>query len=130
MAKPKRFTAQEFIQQLDDIIETLIVDRNDKIEVNPRDIQIQEIAQAFTVNTATLRRWCQEHAGLCPREYLSQYRIKQAKQFLSLGMKPSVVSQKMAFTDHKIFSSVFKRITFNTPSQFNRDIAFVTLNES
>ena len=118
MAKPKRFTAKQFTQQLDQVIDSLIEGTHVRPALIQTDVQIRDIAQAFAVNSATLRRWCQEHTALSPRQYLAIYRMEQAKYLLRMGLKPSKVSQRLAFTEHKNFSSVFKRTTNNTPSQF------------
>ncbi|MFT6331358.1 MAG: AraC-like DNA-binding protein [Bermanella sp.] len=118
MSKPKRFSVQEFIQQLDQIIERLIKAKQTRPELMQTDVQIGDIAKVFDVNSATLRRWCQECTGLSPRQYLAIYRVEQAKHLLRLGLKPAKVSQKLAFTEHKNFSTLFKRVHGMSPSDF------------
>jgi AraC-like DNA-binding protein len=118
MPKPKRFTDDEFAQQLDQVIDSLIEAKHTKPDLIQTDVQVTDIAQTFGINTATLRRWCQEHIAVSPRQYLAIYRVEKAKHLLRLGVKPAKVSQELAFTEHKVFSSVFKRTTDNTPSEF------------
>lgn len=118
MAKPKRFTAEQFIQQLNKVVDFLIAAKLSDQALTQTDVQVNDIALAFKVNSATLRRWCQEHTALSPRKYLAIYRVEQAKQLLNIGVRPAKVSQKLAFTEHKVFSSVFKRTTYNTPTEF------------
>jgi AraC-like DNA-binding protein len=118
MAKPKRFTAQEFIQQFDQIIERLIKAKQLQLELTHTDVLVSDIALAFEVNSATLRRWSHEHTGLSPKQYLAIYRVEQAKHLLSIGLKPSKVSQRLAFTEHKVFSTVFKRVNGKSPSDY------------
>jgi len=117
MAKPKRYLAEEFNAQLDNIIERLIDEKKQQTERT--DIRIEEIAQHFNVNVATLRRWCQEHTQKSPSQYLAEYRIEKAKHLLRQGVKPSVVSKMLVFTEHKVFCSVFKRLQCMTPSSFS-----------
>jgi AraC-like DNA-binding protein len=80
MAKPKRFSAQAFTQRLDQVISALIENKETALDLVQTDIQVRDIAQAFAVNSATLRRWCQEHTALSPRQYLAIYRVEQAKK--------------------------------------------------
>ena len=87
-------------------------------ELTPTDVQIKDVAQYFGVNSATLRLWCQEHTALSPRQYLAIYRVEQAKNLLQLGVKPAKVSQKLAFTEHKTFSTLFKRYQGGSPSNY------------
>jgi AraC-like DNA-binding protein len=118
MAKPKRFSAQAFTQRLDQVISALIESKETALDLVQTDIQVRDIAQAFAVNSATLRRWCQEHTALSPRQYLAIYRVEQAKNLLQLGVKPAKVSQKLAFTEHKTFSTLFKRYQGGSPSNY------------
>jgi AraC-like DNA-binding protein len=122
MAKPKRFTTHEFIQQLDLVIDSLIETKQTETELTQTDVQVNDIALAFGVNSATLRRWCHEHTSLSPSKYLAIYRVEQAKCLLRLGVKPAKVSQRLAFTEHKVFSTLFKRYEKVTPSTFNLTI--------
>ncbi|MEP1449012.1 MAG: helix-turn-helix transcriptional regulator [Paraglaciecola sp.] len=119
MAKPKRFTTDEFTQKLDQEIGRLIETKQSGRELIQTDIQVNDIALAFGVNTATIRRWCKEHTALSPRQYLAIYRMERAKQFLRLGLKPAKISTKLAFTEHKVFCAVFKRYEKISPSKFN-----------
>jgi AraC-like DNA-binding protein len=100
------------------VIDLLIEYKHIWPELTPTDVQIKDVAQYCGVNSATLRLWCQEHTALSPRQYLAIYRVERAKHLLGLGVKPSKLSERLAFTEHKVFTSVFKRTTHNTPSQF------------
>jgi AraC-like DNA-binding protein len=118
MAKPKRFSAAVFTQLLDQVIDSLIENKHAWPELQQTDVQVRDIALAFDVNSATLRRWCQEHTALSPRQYLAIYRVEQAKHLLKLGLQPSKVSQRLAFTEHKNFSTLFKRLHGMSPTDF------------
>ena len=118
MAKPKRFSALQFTKQLDEVIDLLIETKHNETSLIQTDLQVNDIALVFGVNSATLRRWCNEHTGISPKQYLTIHRVELAKRWLMLGVRPVNVSQRLAYTEHKVFSSVFKRTTNNTPSQF------------
>lgn len=118
MAQPKRFSAEEFKTQLNDIIDLLITHKRQLPEAERTDIRVEEIAASFGVNSATLRRWCQEYLQMKPKHYLVEYRMEKAKVLLLQGGKPSVIFIMLAFTEHKTFSIAFKRYQGVTPSDY------------
>lgn len=120
MAKPKQFTSERFKIKLNEIIERLIADKQTQSNLaeHRSDIRVAEIAILFNVNASTLRRWCVEHVERSPSQYLAEYRIKRAKQLLRHGVKPSEVAEMLAFAEHKIFSTTFKRYQGVSPSYF------------
>ena len=118
MAKPKPFTPELLEVRLNHAIERLIADKQSLVNAEQGDIRVNEIAQIFKVNVATLRRWCKEHFDKNPIQYLAEYRIARAKKLLRQGKKPSEVSQMLAFAEHKTFSTTFKRYTSNTPANY------------
>jgi len=118
MAKPKPFTPEQFEVRLNHAIERLIADKQSLVGEERCDIRVADIANIFNVNVATLRRWCIEHVQKNPSQYLAEYRIERAKQLLRQGIKPAVVSQMLAFAEHKVFSSCFKRYQGASPSDY------------
>lgn len=118
MAKPKRFTPEQFEVRLNHAIERLIADKQRLIAEQRSDIRIEDIADIFNVDTSTLRRWCVEFVQKNPSQYLAEYRIKKAKYLFRQGVKPSKVFEILAFTEHKIFSITFKRYQGITPSDY------------
>ncbi|MGS2719578.1 helix-turn-helix domain-containing protein [Paraglaciecola aestuariivivens] len=118
MAKVKPFSREDFVLQLDKTIENLIQHKNCQPDLTPTDIQVQDIAKDFGVHMATLRRWCHEYIGVSPRQYLAMYRVERAKHMLKSGMRPTQIWQALAFTQHKVFSTLFKRLQGNCPIDF------------
>lgn len=117
MAKPKRFsTAQEFELQMIQVIDARIDKSNSLPELERKDIQVKEIAHKFDITPNTLRRWCKEYTGKSAKTFLAEYRIDKAKQLLQVGYKPLHVAHQLGFTEHKTFSTVFRRVTNTTPS--------------
>lgn len=121
MAKPKKFTADEFQRCLNNEIDTLIADKKNKVDSEASDILVEELAQVFKVNVATLRRWCNEHCRKSPGRYVAEYRIEKAITLLVKGLKPSTVTRALAFTEHKTFCTVFKRYKGISPSKFMKN---------
>lgn len=119
MAKPKRFNrAKEFELHMNQVINELIYRNSLLPELERKDIQVADIANKFNVSTNTLRRWCQEHIGISARAFLAMYRVERAKSLLKGGSSPSEVAHRLAFTEHKVFSCVFKRYTGTSPRMF------------
>ncbi|MGK2233278.1 MAG: AraC-like DNA-binding protein [Colwellia sp.] len=117
MAKPKPFTPELFEIRVKHAMERLIADKQPLIGEERGDIRVTDIADIFKVNVATFRRWCITYVNQSPSQYLANYRIERAKQLLKQGVKPSKVSEMLAFGEHKIFSTTFKRYQGNTPSE-------------
>ncbi|ALO33371.1 hypothetical protein CMT41_00580 [Colwellia sp. MT41] len=120
MARVKPYNQYQFQLALNGAIDNLIIERQALPEGSYRDIYITEIAKYFNIDVATLRRWCAEYCQKSPKEYLARYRISLAKQKLRQGIKSSVVAKELAFTEHKIFCSVFKRYENQTPSKLSQ----------
>ncbi|MBL4941021.1 MAG: helix-turn-helix transcriptional regulator [Colwellia sp.] len=122
MAQPKRFTKSEFIEQLNKIIDEYIAFSaalTSSQDAEKKDIRVKYLANTFNVNVATFRRWCKEYTGYAPKNYLDRYRIEKAKHLLRQGIKPSTVSKVLAFSEHKTFSTVFKRYENIVPTQLS-----------
>lgn len=118
MARPKRFSSDSFEYQLQKTIDELIEAKRHCPEAERLDIKVNDVAASFAVTCNTLRRWSIEYLGLPAKNYISLYRIEKAKLLLKAGHKPSVVSQKLGYYEHKTFSTVFKKVTKITPSDF------------
>ena len=54
------------------------------------------------------------------KEYLNQYRIKQAKKMLLEGVSVSEVAEKTGFINFSYFSTVFKKYAGCSPSEYKR----------
>ena len=118
MAKPKPFTPEQFEVRLNHAIERLIADKQSLVGEERCDIRVADIANIFNVNVATLRRWCIEHVQKNPSQYLAEYRIERAQHLLRQGTKSSKVSDMLAFTEQKVFSTTFRRYLGVTPSDY------------
>ena len=82
------------------------------------DIRVSGVAVALNMDVSNLRRLCHRYYKQSPKSLIDQYRIKQALTLLARGMRPSVISNKLGFYEHKTFSTVFKKHTGMAPSEF------------
>lgn len=95
------------------------ISKRNNVENPAFDIRVAHLAAALHMDASTLRRHCQKHLQISPKDFLDRYRISQAKQRLVSGEKPSQVFSSLGFREHKTFSSLFKRIEGQTPSEYS-----------
>lgn len=83
------------------------------------DLSRQEIAAGIGVNEDYLTRVFGRELGISPWDYLTRYRIAQARELLS-GSLDSIgeIGRQVGFSDPAYFSRVFRRITGVSPSAY------------
>lgn len=120
MGEKKHLTGLEFKADLERVIGELIEKNLGVPEMEKRNIQVKDIAQHYAVTPNTIRRWCVDNLGMSTKDFLLAYRITMAKRMLAIGARPSAVSLKLAFTEHKTFSSAFRRVCNMTPKEYGQ----------
>ncbi len=91
------------------------------IEHYEEDISLAMVAEAVKVTPSYLSTLFSKYEKCGFIDYLNQYRIEQAKIFLSdTGLKTYEVAFQTGFRDEKYFSKVFKKITGLNPSEYRR----------
>lgn len=119
MAKPKRFnSAKDFELQLIDAIEVIIDNKNSSLDGENMSLQVSDIALKLEVTSNTLRRWCQFYLGVSARQFVANYRLHKAQELLKAGYRPAQVASGLAFSEHKIFSTQFKKHCGFSPSHY------------
>jgi two-component system response regulator YesN len=82
-------------------------------------VQISELAALSGVSDTYFRRLFLETYGERPLDYLNRLRIGYARELLISGYYSTTeVALRSGFSDPKYFSTVFKRITGETPTEF------------
>lgn len=79
---------------------------------------LKEIAQAVNISPFHLLRMFKAEVGLPPHAYLTQYRIRKARHFLSKGTPIVQVALRTGFCDQSQFTKRFKQLVGATPGQF------------
>ena len=83
------------------------------------DVQISELAALSGVSDTYFRRLFLETYGERPLDYLNRLRIGYARELLISGYYSTTeVALRSGFSNPKYFSTVFKRITGETPTEF------------
>lgn len=85
---------------------------------------IPAIAKMFAMSERTFRREFSRIVGCSPKKYISEQRIKKAKQLLSRGDLPiSEICTALGFFDTSYFIKVFKEHTGTTPAAYRNKSA-------
>jgi AraC-like DNA-binding protein len=89
------------------------------IEEHYKDnLTLKEIARAVNTSPFHLLRMFKAEVGLAPHAYLTQYRIRKARHFLSKGTSIVEVALRTGFCDQSQFTKRFKQLVGTTPGQF------------
>ncbi len=85
------------------------------------DFTIDMMSQALNLTSTYLSYIFKQETGETINHYLTQYRIKQAKQHLpNMSYKISNIGAMVGYGDNNYFAKVFKRTTGTSPSEFRR----------
>ena len=85
------------------------------------EITIDEIAKQSHVSTVYFRKLYKEIFGCPPAKAISDMRIQRAKEFLQSGyFTVYEVAEKCGFENVKYFSTLFKKVTGVSPSEFGK----------
>jgi AraC-like DNA-binding protein len=91
------------------------------IEEHYKDnLTLKEIARVVNTSPFHLLRMFKAEVGLAPHAYLTQYRIRKARHFLSKGTSIVQVALLTGFCDQSQFTRRFKQLVGTTPGQFSK----------
>lgn len=82
-------------------------------------LTLKQIADDVQVNPSHLSRQFKKETGVTITEYINKKRIEEAKSLIKQGNHSIMeIALMVGFENHNYFSSVFKKITSYTPSEF------------
>ena len=84
-------------------------------------ISAEYIAKKLNVSVSYLKKIFAKYAGLGIHKYFLKSKITLACRLLRRGMSVCEVSEKLSFSSHNYFSTVFKRETGRLPSEFRKE---------
>jgi AraC-like DNA-binding protein len=84
-------------------------------------ISAEFIAKKLNVSVSYLKKIFSKYAGLGIHKYFLKSKITIACRLLRRGMSVCEVSEKLSFSSHNYFSTVFKRETGKTVSEYIRE---------
>ena len=84
------------------------------------DVSRQSLAERFYVTADHLSHLFHNETGLSIPDYLSRTRVEQAKRLLCHGQTVSEAAQAVGYDNFAYFSTVFKKLTGETPSEYRK----------
>lgn len=91
------------------------------IENYYRPLSINEIAETIGCERRKLSYLFEKQTGMTPIQYLTEYRLKQAKNLLRSTQLPiGEIAQLVGYSDIYYFCRVFKKNYAMTPTQYRR----------
>lgn len=85
----------------------------------PVSVSVEDIAAAANVSRTTLFRIFKSELNTTPVDYLTAYRIAQAKTLLTeTELSITAVARSSGYEDNLYFSRVFRKITGFTPTEY------------
>ena len=91
-------------------------------ENNRSSLSVKELADYAHVSESYLSRLMSSHIGIPPMKYVNTIRIENAKQALKSDTPIAQIAALVGFMEQKYFSTVFKRETGLTPSEYRSRI--------
>lgn len=84
-----------------------------------KDLTREDVAASVFLTSDYFSKVFKNETGLTIREYLNEWRINQAKQLLVESSKSiSVIAMETGFDSMSYFSTVFKKLTGETPNSY------------
>ena len=85
------------------------------------DVQMPQIAAQLNMSYSTFRHLFKQYTGMSPARYLMNLRIFRAKEMLrSSNISVKEISYTLCFDSPEYFTTMFKRKTGLTPSEFRK----------
>jgi len=83
------------------------------------NIEIDTLARIAGLSVSRFKMNFRKKVGIPPREYILRAKIEKAREiFTSTEQSITFVAHELSFSSSQYFSTVFKRYTFKTPSEF------------
>ena len=105
-------------------LQTIYVEKAEKyIETNySYPVTVEDVAAYVGISRSHLFRSFQAYMGKSPKEYLSEYRIKQACHLLKeTDLSVSAIAYSVGFENNLYFSKAFKKQKGTSPSEYRKD---------
>lgn len=87
------------------------------------EVTLDELAEHAGTDKFHLCRAFRAQVGLPPHAYLTQLRIKRAKELLAAGVKASEVAPRVGLYDQSQLNRHFRRLVGTTPGNYAREHA-------
>ena len=83
-----------------------------------RNLSVEEIAQLCNMSTVNAKQTFARYAGMGIRNYFNRLKIEKAIPMLRGGIPVQEIAEFLGFSSSNYFSTVFKRITGKSPTDY------------
>ncbi len=84
------------------------------------ELTMEELAQISLLSVSRFKQKFKLEMGISPRNFINLHKVEMAKQLLQEGRSVTQVAMDLSFSSSNYFSSVFRRYTSLSPSQYYR----------
>lgn len=88
--------------------------------LNKTNLNAELMAQEMNMSRSTLNRKLKSILNQGINDFIKQYRLQRAAEFLSAGYKVAEVAQRVGFKSPSYFTQCFKAYYQRTPSDFHK----------
>ncbi len=81
-------------------------------------LNVEDIAAGCNMSRSNLKKIFTKYSGMGVMKYFNMLKIKQAENYLKSGMSVGEIADKLGYCDQNYFSTVFKKQTGCTPSEY------------
>lgn len=85
-------------------------------------ISIEKIANDNNLSSRMLQRYFKKYYSVTPQQYITDIRITKAKKLLCSTNSIEKIAQAVGFSDAMYFSTVFHKVTGQTPTEYKKSI--------
>lgn len=87
-----------------------------------KNLAVSDIARAVQLSEGHVRKCFKNEVGITVVDYLTEYRIGQAKELMRQGVRITDVYERVGFASSQYFSVVFKKTEGISPSEYIRNL--------
>lgn len=86
------------------------------------ELQLEQVAQHVFINASYLRAVFKKEFGMTLSDYITQFRMKKAKELLGRGgLRLSNIAESVGYSDAGYFSKSFKKFYGYSPSEYEKN---------
>lgn len=84
------------------------------------DFSLEEVAAVANLSLSQYKQKFKKQLGVSPRSFINQQKIEYSKSLLLEGLSVTEIAMQLSFDTSSYFSTVFKKYTRQTPSEYMR----------
>lgn len=113
---------QEIIEKIEQGLKTIV---NKELFLQP-NITLEKTARELNITKHILSQYLNDNLGKSFATYINEFRIEKAKEFLNTKNQYTIesIGYESGFNSKSTFFSTFKKLTGQTPSEYQKRISF------